>query len=77
MKNIGYYLCCCLIDKKKRKRLARERIRVYLAPEPEDVIWENMEFSVFQRFYRIIIIYFLSFLLIGFAFVVVYLLNNY
>ena len=77
LKNIGYYLCCCFIDKKKRKRLARERIRVYLAPEPEDVIWENMEFSVFQRFYRIIIIYFLSFLLIGFAFVVVYLLNNY
>ena len=77
MKNIGYYLFCCFIDKKERKRLARERIRVYLAPEPEDVIWENMEFSVFQRFYRIIIIYFLSFLLIGFAFVVVYLLNNY
>ena len=77
IKKIKYYLFCCFIDKKKRKRLAREKIRVYLAPEPEDVIWENMEFSVFQRFYRIIIIYFLSFLLIGFAFVVVYFLNDY
>ena len=76
LKKLQYYLFCCR-DKKMKKRLAREKIRVYLAPEPEDIIWENMEFTVFQRFYRIIIIYTLSILVIGFAFFIVYQLNDY
>ena len=77
IKNIKYYLCCCLIEKKNKKKRLKERIKVYLAPEPEDVIWQNMEFTLFQRFYRIIIIYLISFLLIGIAFYAVYKLNNY
>ena len=77
IKNSKYYICCCFIDEKNRKNRKRERIRVYLAPEPEDVIWENMEFTLFQRFYRIIIIYSLSIFLILIAFYVVYILNNY
>ena len=76
-KNIKFYICCCFIDKKNKINKNRERIRVYLAPEPEDVIWENMEFTVFQRFYRIIFIYFLSFLFIGIGFLIVYQLNEY
>jgi hypothetical protein len=68
IKNMKYYLCCCFINEKnKAQHRTRERIRVYLAPEPEDVIWENMEFTVIQRFYRVIIIYTLSFILIGIA----------
>ena len=77
IKNIKYYLCCCLIDKKNNiQHRARERISVYLAPEPEDVIWENMEFTFFQRLYRIIIVYSLSFILITGAFFAVYYLNK-
>ena len=75
LKKIKYHLCCCFIDKKKNK--ARERIRVHLAPEPEDVIWENMEFSVFQRFYRIVFIYCLSIILILITVYIVYQLNEY
>ena len=77
IKNIKYYICCCFIDEKNRKNRKKERIRVYLAPEPEDVIWENMEFTLFQRFYRIIIIYSLSIFLILIAFYLVYILNDY
>ena len=77
IKNIKFYVCCCLIEKKNKKKRLKEKIKVYLAPEPEDVIWQNMEFTLFQRFYRIIIIYCISFLLIGIAFNIVYLLNNF
>ena len=77
LKNIKYYLCCCLINKKKMsKHLNRQRMRVYLAPDPEDVIWENMEFTFFQRFYRMIGIYSLTLLLILAAFQIVYSLNS-
>ena len=77
LKNFKYYLCCCFIDKKKKsKYFNRQRMRVYLAPDPEDVIWENMEFTFFQRFYRMIGIYSLTFILIGAAFLIVYSLNN-
>jgi len=77
LKNIKYYLCCCLINKKKMsKYLNRQRMRVYLAPDPEDIIWENMEFTFFQRFYRMIGIYSLTILLILAAFQIVYSLNS-
>jgi hypothetical protein len=77
LKNIKYYLCCCFINKKKMsKYLNRQRMRVYLAPDPEDVIWENMEFTFFQRFYRMIGIYSLTIILILGAFQIVYSLNS-
>ena len=75
LKKIKYHFCCCIIDKNKKK--TRERIRVHLAPEPEDVIWENVEFSVFQRFYRIVFIYCLSTILIVITVYIVYQLNEY
>ena len=74
LKKIKYHICCCCIDKTKNK--TSERIRVHLAPEPEDVIWENMEFTVFQRFYRIVFIYCLSISLILITLLIVYQLNE-
>ena len=77
LKNIKYYLCCCLFDKKKiSKYLNRQRIGVYLSPEPEDILWENMEFNFTQRAYRIIMIYSITFVLILTAFIIVSLLNK-
>ena len=67
-----YLFCCCFIPGKNKL----ERIRVYLAPEPEDIIWENLEFTFCERFYRIIIIYFLSICLILIAFQIVLVLTN-
>jgi len=75
--NFRFYLCCCLIDKKKlAKYRNRQRMKIHLAPEPEDVIWENMEFSFCQRFKRIIIIYSLTIFLIVCAFQIVFKLNT-
>ena len=75
--NIRYYLCRCLIDKKKLNTYRkRQRMKIHLAPEPEDVMWENMEFTFCQRFKRIIIIYSLTILLIICAFQIVFILNK-
>ena len=68
------FLFCCGVCNSGKKRL--ERIRVYLAPEPEDIIWENLEFTFCQRFYRIIIIYLTSICLILIAFQIVFALNS-
>ena len=69
-----YYSCYCCTNKNDNlnKKYRNKRIRVYLAPEPEDIIWENLEFTIFQRFYRIFFIYFLSLILILIAFLIVY-----
>ena len=78
IKNIKYYLCCCFIDKKTMlKHRNRKRMRVYLAPEPEDIIWENMEFTLFQKLFRILIIYLITIVLIFIAYQIVYLLNQF
>ena len=77
IKNFRYYLCCCLIDKKNlAKYRNRQRMKIHLAPEPEDVVWENMEFTFCQRFKRIIIIYSLTIFLIICAFQIVFTLNK-
>ena len=78
IKNLRYYVCCCFIDKKKKQNyFSFGKIRVYLAPEPEDIIWENMEFTVVQRLYRIIIVYSLSILLIFLSFIIICKLDNW
>ena len=77
IKKFFYYLCYCFTSKNKnlKKKYQRKEIRVKLAPEPEDIIWENLEFTICQRTYRIIFIYFLSIVLIVIAFQIVYKLN--
>ena len=74
LNKLKYHICCCFIDKKNNKTI--KRIRVHSAPEPEDVIWENMEFTVLQRFFRIVFIYCLSISLILITLLIVYYLNE-
>ena len=75
--NIKYYLCCCFIKKnKKDKKNLDYHIRVHLAPDPEDVIWENFEFSLCNRVLRAISIYFVSFLLLFVSFLIIFWLTN-
>ena len=75
--NIKYYLCCCFIKKEEKdKKNLFNNIRVHLAPDPEDVIWENLEFSIFNRVLRAIGIYLASFLLLTISFFIIFLLTN-
>ena len=76
IKNLKYFLCCCFVNKKKRKRfLLKKNIAVDVAPEPEDVIFENLQYSSINRFFRILLIYFISFIIIFICFIIILALN--
>ena len=70
--NLKYFCCCCCIDKNKRKNFFLKRnITVEEAPEPEDIIFENLQCSSCQRFVRILFIYIFSLVIIGICFVII------
>ncbi len=72
IKNLRYYLFCCCYSKEKIERFhRRKKMKVYHAPEPEDIIWENLEFTTWNRFQKSLKIYGISLLLIGLSFGIV------
>ena len=69
------YLCCC-ISKKKRKELKKKiKLTADLAPEPEDIIFEHLEFNFLKRLLRTSILFFISILLSGISLLIVLSLN--
>ena len=76
IKDLKYYLCKCAISKEKQKRfLLKRNLEVYVAPEPDDVIFENLQFSSFDKSIRMFLTYFLSFIIIGICFVIILIIN--
>ena len=76
IKDLKYFLCCCCVNKKKRKLfLLKKNISVNEAPEPEDVIFENLEYSSCERFLRMLLIYFTSLIIIFICFYIIFCLN--
>ena len=66
IKNLRYYLFSCCYSKEEIDRFhRRKKMKVYHAPEPEDIIWENLEFTNWNRFQKSLKIYGISFLLIA------------
>ena len=61
--DLKYIFCCCCIKKDLKKNL-----NVFAASEPEDIIYENLEYSSVNRTFRAIIVYIISILLIGICF---------
>ena len=77
IKNIKYFLCRCFISREESKRFFLKRnLDLHIAPEPEDIIFENLEYSSMERNLRILFIYFLSFIIIGFCFFVIFEFNR-
>ena len=76
LKDLKYFLCCCFIDKKKIKRfLLRRNMAVDIAPEPEDIIFENLQYSTIGRFFRTLFIFFISLIIIFICFIVILAFN--
>lgn len=50
------------------KKDQKINIDAIVAPEPEDIIYENIEYTSIQKTFRIIIVYIISILLIGICF---------
>ena len=74
IKNIKYYFVC---NKKKREDFfLKKKINVFYANEPEDIIWENLEYSKRQRILRKLLIYLISILLLLSLFMIVYKLTS-
>ena len=75
-KSIALCFCGCCLSKTTKKSLrVKSKITVDLAPEPEDVIFENLEYHFISRLIRSLILYFFSILLAGVSFGIVTFLN--
>lgn len=73
---IGLYMCCCCLSDKKKKELKRiSKITVTTAPEPSDVIWENLEYNFGRRMIRNFVANVVSLICIAISFGLVFLLN--
>ena len=71
-KEAKYYCCYCLINEKSKKRFFRRKnLKVSTAFEPEDVIWENIEYDKWFRFKRLVLIYIFTLFLLFLAFLIV------
>ena len=70
------YTCCCFLSEEKKRKLKRKQtIAVSIAPEPQDIIWENLEAHFTARFSRSFVGYIVSLLCIGASFGIVLGLN--
>ena len=77
IKNLKYYLCGCFIHKDKRKRFFLKRNMVVdPAPEPEEIQFENLQITYYERFGRTLLIYLISIIMIGISFIVISSLNK-
>ena len=78
IKNLKYFLCCCCVSKSERDQFFLKRnVRIKEAPEPEDVIFENLQYSAFERLFRTILVYFLSLIMIFVCFIIILFLNDF
>ena len=76
IKNLKYFIFYCFIDDNKRKKFFLKRnIRVNIPPEPEDIIYENLEYSFCERLARMLLIYFISLIIIFICFIIILFLN--
>ena len=71
-KFMKYYLCWrCLKKKTKKDFLRRKDMEVLLAPEPEDIIWENIEYNLRFRLKQGVITNIITFLLLLLSFIII------
>ena len=60
IKDLKYIFCFCCY-----KKNLKENLDASSAPEPEDVIYENLEYSYIEGSFRTLIVYIISIILIG------------
>ena len=74
-----FLLCCCncCLDENQKKSLkVKTQLTVGMAPEPEDVIFEHLEYNFKYRFIRTLVLFIISILLVGVSFGIVVALNE-
>jgi|JI6StandDraft_1071083.scaffolds.fasta_scaffold16528_5 hypothetical protein len=67
----------CLCCKKKVEGFKLGGATITRAPEPEDIIWENIGLPPAQRFFRKTFTYVISILTLGLSFYIIYKLSEW
>ena len=76
IKNYKYYCCYCFLSKKSKYRVEKEKAESCdVAPEPDDIIFENLDTTKCGRIIRTCITTLISFFIIAISFVIVVLLT--
>ena len=76
LRNLKYYFCLCFLSRESKRKWENENGEsVSSAPEPDDIIFENLETTKFGRIIRTFITTLISFIIIAISFIIVVLLN--
>ena len=74
---LRYFFCFCCIKKIDNSKFwQRQKIQIEEAPEPEDIMFENLEFTTMKKTYRVVGMNTISLLLIGIGFGIIFGLQN-
>ena len=74
---LRYFFCFCCIKKIDNSTFwKKKKIQIDEAPEPEDIVFENLEFTTMKKTYRVVGMNMISLLLIGIGFVIIFGLQN-
>ena len=74
-KYLAYLFCSCCFKKNDVNYLKRN-VKFEAAPEPEDIIFENLETSPFARIIRSGLVYIISLIICGVSFAIILTLNS-
>ena len=76
LKYFKFYFCFCCLSKESKKKWENERGEaVFSAPEPDDIIFENLETTKFGRMIRTFTTTLISLMIIAISFIIVVLLT--
>ena len=74
---LRYFFCFCCIKKIDNSKFWQKmKIQIEEAPEPEDIMFENLEFTTMKKTYRVVGMNTISLLLIGIGFAIIFGLQN-
>jgi hypothetical protein len=77
IRNLGYMFCSCCIDKSKENIYYLKRnVKFEAAPEPEEIIFENLEITPSSRIIRTLVVYIISILILVVSLFIIIGLNN-
>ena len=76
IKNFKYYFCICLLSKESKKKFKKENKELCsLAPEPDDIIFENLDITNIKRILFLFATTLISFIIITISFIIVVILT--
>ena len=73
---IYIFIKCCISEERRTQFLLKRDLEINVAPEPEVIFFENLQYSSLEKKLRVVMTSFLSLIIIGICFFIILLLNN-